>query len=165
MEMYTDVHVDEKWFFLTRKQRRYKLAKDEADPHRTINHKSHVDKVMFLCAQARPRKDYARNKSWDGKIGIWPIGEYTQYIKQTKNHKPGDPKWANKNMDSKLYCEYLGEVVRNITEKWPRTEWNDPQCQIRIQQNGARVHTSDSFHFEWEIMLQDLTMEGVLPVG
>jgi hypothetical protein len=86
MDMYRDVHVDEKWFFLTKKQHKYILTEGETDPHRTINQKSHVDKVMFLCAQARPRKDYARNKSWDGKIGLWLIGEYTHYVKHTKNH-------------------------------------------------------------------------------
>ena len=31
---------------------------------------------MFLCAQARPRWDNNANQMWDGKIGIWPIGEY-----------------------------------------------------------------------------------------
>ena len=31
------------------------LAPNEEPPHRTVGHKSHILKVMFLCAVARPR--------------------------------------------------------------------------------------------------------------
>jgi hypothetical protein len=49
--MYDRVHVDEKWFFLTRVTERYYLAPDEEQPHRVIgHHKSHIPKCMHLAA-------------------------------------------------------------------------------------------------------------------
>ena len=48
----------------------------EEDPYRSVRHRSHITKVMFLCAQARPRWDEQKNEMWDGKIGIWPIGHW-----------------------------------------------------------------------------------------
>jgi hypothetical protein len=46
-DMFDGVDVDEKRFYQT----------SEKEPHRTISHKNHITKVMFLCAQARPRWD------------------------------------------------------------------------------------------------------------
>ena len=40
--------------------------------------KQHIKKVMFLCATARPRFDHGRNAWFDGKLGIWPIVEYSR---------------------------------------------------------------------------------------
>ena len=81
-DMYDRVDIDEKWFYQTEDGKRYILigSEDEPDdqeaaPHRRVRHKNHITKVMFLCAQARPRWDAHRNQYWDGKIGLWPIGE------------------------------------------------------------------------------------------
>jgi hypothetical protein len=54
---YNEVHVDQKWFFLVQDGGRYYLTADEAPPRtiRSVQHKSHITKVMFLCALARPR--------------------------------------------------------------------------------------------------------------
>jgi hypothetical protein len=43
--MFDRVHVDEKWFFLTKDQQKYYLAHDEEAPVRTVRHKKHVVKV------------------------------------------------------------------------------------------------------------------------
>jgi len=90
-DMYDRVDIDEKWFYQTSDGKNYILTaaefeddndgeeggeEDEANPHRTISHKCHIPKVMFLCAQARPRWDPHRNAIWDGKIGLWPIGNW-----------------------------------------------------------------------------------------
>ena len=51
-----EVHIDEKWFYLCRDGASYILVTDEEEPpERYVKHKSHIEKVMFLCAQARPR--------------------------------------------------------------------------------------------------------------
>jgi hypothetical protein len=47
----------------------------EAPPKRRTRHKSHILKVMFLAAIARPRYDGAGNCVFDGKIGMWPFVE------------------------------------------------------------------------------------------
>jgi hypothetical protein len=49
------VHIDEKCFFLTEKQLHlYHLVPGKAVPYRSTRHKSHIFKVMFLAAVARP---------------------------------------------------------------------------------------------------------------
>lgn len=58
---YNEVHLDEKWFFLTKQSRTYYLTEDEDDPIIRTRHKSHIMKVMFLCAVARPRFDREGN--------------------------------------------------------------------------------------------------------
>ena len=35
--------------------------------HYTTKHKSHIERVMFLCAVARPRYDNHARHVWDGK--------------------------------------------------------------------------------------------------
>ena len=69
------VHVDESWFLQTEVSRCYILGKDEADPYRSTRHKSHIEKIMFLSAVARPRWDPGLKKNWDGKILCLPIGD------------------------------------------------------------------------------------------
>ena len=85
---YDRIDVDEKWFKMTRDGEKYILCdsdfedsdgesdseNNKEDPTRRTRHKGYIGKVMFLCAQARPRWDPHRNAYWDGKLGIWPIG-------------------------------------------------------------------------------------------
>jgi hypothetical protein len=57
--MYDGVDINEKWFYQTTDGKNYILtaseddAEDagdcEAEPNRTIRHKNHIPKVMFLC--------------------------------------------------------------------------------------------------------------------
>lgn len=89
-DMYDRVDIDEKWFYQTSDGKNYILTAAEFDeegdddgnednesvPHRTTRHKCHIPKVMFLCAQARPRWDAHRAAVWDGKIGLWLIGHW-----------------------------------------------------------------------------------------
>lgn len=70
------IHVDEKWFNMTKKSRNFYMLPEEQDPYRTVQNKNSIDKVMFLAAVARPRFDNEGNCTFDGKIGIWPfVGE------------------------------------------------------------------------------------------
>jgi hypothetical protein len=49
------VHVDEKRFFITEAELHLYLASGELPPVRRVKHKSHIEKIMFLAAVARPR--------------------------------------------------------------------------------------------------------------
>ena len=49
-----DVMVDEKWFFICEEDLHCYLTAGEEPPQRTVKHKSHIIKVMFLAAVARP---------------------------------------------------------------------------------------------------------------
>ena len=74
LNMMDRIHVDEKWFFLSWQRERYLLLPEEKNPKRCIESKSHITKVMFLCAVVRPCFNPSANSWWDGKLGIWPIG-------------------------------------------------------------------------------------------
>ena len=51
------IHIDEKWFYLTKDGQRFIIAADEEEPYRHVRHKSFLMTIMFLCAVARPRYD------------------------------------------------------------------------------------------------------------
>ena len=67
------------------------LVSDEEAPHRFVKHKSHVEKVMFLVAMARPRM--VGNTYWDGKIGSWPVGKVVLAQRKSVNRPAGTPEW------------------------------------------------------------------------
>lgn len=73
VDMYNVVHIDEKWFYMTKKLETYYLLPDEEDPLRTCKSKNFIGKVMFLAAIARPRFDAEGNEIFSGKIGIFPF--------------------------------------------------------------------------------------------
>jgi hypothetical protein len=66
------VHVDEKHFFLTKELLNLYLVPGETVPERSIRHKGHILKVVFL---ARPQYNAAGECTFDGKIGMWPFVE------------------------------------------------------------------------------------------
>jgi hypothetical protein len=140
---YDKVHIDEKWFYVTQDGEAYILLEDEDDPYRHTKHKSFIEKVMFLCAQAHPRWDHTANKMWDGKLGIWPIGRYTQAQRSSVNRPAGTREWTNENIDHESYRDLLvNEVLTAIMLKWPAGEFNDPSFVIKVQQDGAGGHCS-----------------------
>ena len=84
---YNEVHVDEKWFYLVRDNARYYLTPNEPTPApKTVQHKSHITKVMFLCALARPRYNNTTRQWFDGLIGIYPVGEFDMYKRGSRYH-------------------------------------------------------------------------------
>ena len=96
LDMMDRVHVDEKWFFLSRQRERYLLLPEEKNPKRCVKSKSHITKVMFLCAVACPRFNTSANSWWDGKLGIWPIGGWEPAQRASKNRPRGTLVWKNK---------------------------------------------------------------------
>ena len=98
VDMMNEVHVDEKWFFLCKESNTYILIADEEEPPaRYVKHKSHIKKVMFLCAQARPRM--VNGVMWDGKIGIWPIGDWVAAQRSSVNRPAGTMEFKSKSVD------------------------------------------------------------------
>ena len=67
------VHVDEKWFYMSETTANYYIALDEKPPDRRCKHKSHIEKVMFAAAVARPRYDARKHRWWNGLIEITPL--------------------------------------------------------------------------------------------
>ena len=146
------IHIDEKWFYMTKVNNRYILVVGEEPPKRTVANKHSIRKVMFLCAQARPR-DLADGSHWDGKIGIWPIGDWEPAKKSSKNRPAGTLEWKNHSVDGDKYFELMTElVVPAIVEKWPQS-WTGEK--IKIQHDGARAHFKHD-HKPWLDYLKDM---------
>jgi hypothetical protein len=73
------IHMDEKWFNTTSKYMKYYMLAREDDPHRTVQNKNRIGKVMFLSAVGRPIYDDEGNCIFDGKIGVWPFVKQVQH--------------------------------------------------------------------------------------
>ena len=130
------IHIDKKWFYLTKDGQRFIIAADEEEPYRHVQHKSFLTKIMFLCAVARPWYDTRRNAWFDGKIGIWPIGKWEPAKRSSKKCAKGTPVWKNQCISWDVYCEYLIEkFLPAVKEKWPMCN-----ARIRLQQDGAKSH-------------------------
>ena len=130
------IHIDEKWFYLTKDGQRFIIVADEEEPYRHVQHKSFLTKIMFLCVVARPRYDTNKNAWFDGKIGIWPIGKWEPAKRSSKKHAKGTPVWKNQCITWDVYHEYLiQKFLPAVKERWPMHNG-----RIRLQQDGAKSH-------------------------
>jgi transposase-like protein len=87
--LYLTIHVDEKWFFISEENLHMYLVPGEKAPNRKCRHKSHVIKVMFLAALAKPRYDAAGKCTFDGKIGMWPFIKQVEAQRDSVNRPAG----------------------------------------------------------------------------
>ncbi|KAF0756888.1 hypothetical protein AaE_004452 [Aphanomyces astaci] len=90
-ELLNYVHIDEKWFYLTKTNLKYYLVPGETVPDRKCKSKRFVTKVMFLAAVARPRFVEDTVTWWDGKIGTWPFVETVLAQRSSNNRAAGSP--------------------------------------------------------------------------
>ena len=110
-DMLDRIHLDEKWFFLTQEKEISLLLPEEKNPKCCVKHMSHITKVMFLCAIAQPRFNPSANSWWDGKLGIWPVGDWEPVKHKSKNRLRGTLVWKNKVVTKEVYRELLIQVV------------------------------------------------------
>ena len=130
------IHINEKWFYLTKDGQRFIIAADEAEAYRHVQHKLFLTKIMFLCAVARPRYDTNKNAWFDGKIGIWPIRKWEPVKWSSKKCAKGTPVWKNKCITWDVYREYLiQKFLLAVKERWPMHNG-----RIQLQQDGAKSH-------------------------
>ena len=69
--MYDYVHLDEKWFYLSKKSHRVYLAQGEQGKYRAASSSKFIPKVMFTACVARLRFDSEGKCIFDGKIGVF----------------------------------------------------------------------------------------------
>ena len=139
-EMFDRIHIDEKWFYVTDITMRCYLAKGEHPPVRKVKHKSHVEKVMFLSAVARPRYNPTTRQTFDGLIGIWPVVEWRAARRASRNRAAGTMEPHNVIMTKEVYLDFmLSKLLPAIAEKCPDEMKARP---IRIQQDNAKPHCS-----------------------
>ncbi|ETV97336.1 hypothetical protein H310_09675 [Aphanomyces invadans] len=126
------VHLNEKWFYLTKLRRRFLVWHDETILPRYIQSKAHITKVIFLVAVARPRP------GWDGKVGCWEIVERTTAARSSVNRPAGTVVLRCVNVTRDVYRDLLvNKVLPAIKEKWPTA--NE---LVYLQQDNARPHIS-----------------------
>ena len=63
------MHIDEKWFYLSKESERYYLLREDREPWCTSTSIQLITKAMFLATVVRPRFDATRNQESYGKIG------------------------------------------------------------------------------------------------
>ncbi|CAM9807864.1 unnamed protein product [Discosporangium mesarthrocarpum] len=137
-DMYDCVHVDEKWFYVTKDGRGIYLHPEEdvPKPPRAQN-KRFITKVMFLAAVARPR--VISDGVWfDGKIGVWPIADTVAAMRSSKNRKKGTMMLKPTTINAERYKELMiDKVIPAIKARMPRP----PGHTIFVQQDDAKPHT------------------------
>ena len=136
--MFNVVHVDEKWFYMTKESERYYLHLEEEQPLRTCKSKKFIAKVMFLVAIARPRFDCSYYREFDGKIGIFPFVLKEPAKRNSKNRIAGTLETKPiLSVTKEVYRRCLiGKVLPAICSKWPR----ENGTEIFIQQDNAKPH-------------------------
>ncbi|XP_057426190.1 uncharacterized protein LOC130719589 [Lotus japonicus] len=137
--MHNIVHIDEKWFYMTKRSTNYYLLPNEEEPLRTCKSKNFIGKVMFLVAIARPRFDVDGNEIFSGKIGVFPFVTQEAAKRSSANRVVGTletkPITSVTKEVSRLFL--IQKVLPAIRAKWPRDCVRDP---IFIQQDNARSH-------------------------
>jgi hypothetical protein len=132
---FNTIHVDETWFYLMSDGEHARYFPGEVvDSAPTVQHKSHIPKVMAIVANARPDP----NHEFDGKIGIWRICSEKVAEKSSRHHQKGDRYQVDVTIDSAWYRGwYLDCLLPAIKQKMP---WMRNR-EIVVQQDGARPHT------------------------
>ncbi|XP_022013709.1 uncharacterized protein LOC110913170 [Helianthus annuus] len=139
-DMFNVVHIDEKWFYMSKPSKSYYLVPGEDEPLRKCKSKKFITKVMFLAAVARPRFDTLGNEIFSGKIGIFPFTKLEPAKRSSKNRVAG-------TMETKPILSVTKEVTRSwlidkvlpaIRDKWPQGHTGP----IFIQQDNAKPHIS-----------------------
>ena len=111
---------------------------------------------MFLCTVARLHSNPSVNSWWDGKLGIWPIGDWEPAKRKSKNRPKGTLVWKNKTVTKEVYRELLiSKLILAILENWPRRD--RMSRTIFIQQDSVKNHIcGDDEEFNNALMEQDI---------
>ncbi|XP_042065699.1 uncharacterized protein LOC121809230 [Salvia splendens] len=136
--MHNTIHIDEKWFYMTKASDRYYLLPDEDEPYRACKSKRFITKVMFMCAVSRPQFGTDGQTIFDGKIGIFSFTEQVPAKRKSKNRPRGTLETKHipsVNKEAMKEC-LLNQIIPAIKAKWPANASKD----IYIQQDNAKPH-------------------------
>ncbi|KAH9094946.1 hypothetical protein LEN26_018040 [Aphanomyces euteiches] len=141
--MHNVVHVDEKWFYLTKVNGKFYVYDDEELPLCATKSKNFITKVMFLAAVARPRHDEATNQFFDGKLGMWPFVIQEPAKRTSKNRARGTVLTTPISVTSEVYFDML---VSNVLPAIKRKMLFMKNSKIFIQQDNAGPHSKSVNH-------------------
>ena len=132
------VHIDEKWYDMTRVKSSYYVLPGEEEPNRTVHNTHSIGKVMFLTAVAKPRYNEDGEMTFDGKLGIWPFVVETEAQRTSQNRDRGTIELKPVKVTRPVCRDYLiNKVIPAIQDKWPD---GDEDTTILIQQDNATPH-------------------------
>ena len=137
---YSEVHIDEKWFYLHKVKRGIILHPDEPKRVQKCQSKRYVPKVMFMAAVARPRFDLEKKSWFDGLIGIFPFTEVKAAKRTSYRRQKGTMEQVPITSITNVQHEQMlvNHVLPAIKEKFPKSYKNKT---IHIQLDNARPHT------------------------
>ncbi|KAH9147130.1 hypothetical protein AeRB84_005975, partial [Aphanomyces euteiches] len=122
----------------------YYVFDNEEMAQRSTKSKSHITKVMFLVAVARPRYDHAAKKLFDGKLGVWPFVTQERAQRGSKNRPKGTLETKPINVDGDVYQEKINEVIPALLNKMPKAQL---QKGVWIQQDNTSPHRTVTTKF------------------
>ncbi|XP_047962003.1 uncharacterized protein LOC125206824 [Salvia hispanica] len=132
------VHIDEKWFYMTKTSDRYYLLSDEDEPYRSCKSKRFITKVMFMAAVCRPLIGSDGEIIFDGKIGLFPFTEIVPAKRSSKNRPKGTLETKPIQLVNKevMTACLINQIVPTIKAKWPA----NASKKIYIQQDNVKPH-------------------------
>ncbi|KAF0715306.1 Aste57867_3474 [Aphanomyces stellatus] len=139
-EMEDVVHLDEKWFYITKVKRTFYLVPGEKVPKRKCKSKRFITKVMFLSAVARPRYDEVTGLWWNGKIGTWPFTEKVAAARSSVNRPAGTIETKTITVTKDIYRSFLVNKVLPAIE----STWQGPTRVIKLQYDNAKAHVTST---------------------
>ncbi|XP_057786058.1 uncharacterized protein LOC131003559 [Salvia miltiorrhiza] len=139
--MHNTVHIDEKWFYITKASHRFYLTPGEVETHGTCKSKKFIEKVMFMCAVCMPLFAPDGTVLFDGKIGIFPFTEWVPAKRSSKNRAAGtlEQKPIQSIKKQVIRDNFIHKIVPSIKLKWP----SFASKTIFIQQDNAKPHIKD----------------------
>ncbi|XP_047965714.1 uncharacterized protein LOC125210186 [Salvia hispanica] len=107
--MHNVVHIDEKWFYMTKASDRTKT------PDRLIT------KVMFMYAVSRPHFGMDGQATYDGKVRIFPFTEVLPAQRKSKNRPRGTMETKPIHSVTKVVMRdcLINKIIPAIKAKWP----------------------------------------------
>jgi len=138
-----EVHIDEKWFDLTPEVSRVYITpfeKEHQKIQRNTRHKSHIVKVMFLAAVARPRFNDDGECVFDGKIGIWPFVHKVPAKRTSVNRPRGTIETKTLSVTKEVYEDFLvNKVIPAIHDKFLHSRLREKDI-VYIQHDNPNTH-------------------------
>ncbi|XP_057793068.1 uncharacterized protein LOC131009674 [Salvia miltiorrhiza] len=140
--MHKTVHIDEKWFYITKSAQMFYLTPEEIEPHRTCKKKKLITNVMFMCDVCRLVFGVDGSRLFDGKIENFPFTELVPAKRNSKNRAAGTMEWKPIQSITKQVVKdcLINQIVPAIKAKWPA----NASKTIYIQQDNVRPHIQDS---------------------
>ena len=137
--MYDFVHIDEKWFNLSKKIQRVYLAQNERRKYKAANSSKFIPKVMSTVAVARPRFNILGGCIFDGKIGIFYFTYKEAAKRKSRNRARGTVvtklvESVNKNVTRRMLID---QILPSIMQKWPEEARHK---HVFIQEDNAKAH-------------------------